>query len=82
MCSGSKGRFSSSRNFIAASFLLVLVSGCVSNDRIRVICPRPEFMDAPVAEELEAVPYDGFEDFYSWLSRIERLNEALRACRG
>jgi hypothetical protein len=39
-------------------------------------------MDAPVAEELEDVTYEGHEDFYSWLSRIERLNEALKVCRG
>jgi hypothetical protein len=53
----------------------------VSADDIRAIVPCPEFMDAPVAEELEDVTYDGHEDFYSWLSRIERLNEALAAAR-
>ncbi len=39
-------------------------------------------MDAKVAEELETVPYEGYEDLWAWLSRVERLNEALEACHG
>jgi len=75
-------RSSAGRSFIAASFLIGLVAGCVSADPIRDVCPDPVWMDAPVAEELEDVPFEGHEDLYSWMSRIERLNEALEACRG
>lgn len=39
-------------------------------------------MDDKVAEELENIPFAGYEDLWSWLSRIERLNETLEACGG
>ena len=80
--SRSKGKFSAARNFIAASCLSVLVSACVSSDPVRDVCPPPIWMDNKVADELTNIPFVGYEDLWSWLARIERLNEALEACHG
>jgi len=74
-----------SRNFIALSFLLVLASGCAllspKPSPVADVCPPPQWADDKVAEELDAVPFVGFEDFWSWFSQVERLNEALEKCR-
>ena len=78
----TSGRSSVAPSFIAASFLIAWLVGCVSADPIRDICPDPVWADSKVAEELENIPFEGYEDFWSWVSRIERLNEALEACRG
>lgn len=44
-------------------------------------CPPPQWPDEKVAEELEAIPFEGYEDFWDWMARTEVLNEQLEICR-
>jgi len=44
-------------------------------------CPPPQWADVKVAEELENVPFEGFEDFWGWVDKVEKLNESLETCR-
>lgn len=80
--SKTRGRYSRVQSFTVAIYLIGLVSACalLSSDPVTDVCPPPQWMDDKVAEELEGVPFEGHEDFWSWVSRIERLNEALEAC--
>ena len=64
--------------------LFLAVSACAFKPEPGVslsTCPPPVWMDAPVAAELEKVPQEGFGQFWAWLARIEKLNQALLACR-
>lgn len=66
---------------VAVAFAAALLAGCPSltpNPQVPV-CPPAQFMDDKVAEELEDVSFEGHEDFWEWISRIERLNEVLEA---
>ncbi len=48
-------------------------------------------MDQPVGEELQLVivdekivsgiPFAGYEDFWSWVARVDKLNYALETCQ-
>ena len=44
-------------------------------------CPPPQWLDAPVAAELEKVPQEGYANFWAWAARVEKLNMQLEACR-
>jgi hypothetical protein len=33
-----------------------------------------------VAEELENIPFHGYEDFWSWMDRLGKLKDQLDAC--
>ena len=64
---------------IAASCLTACATGLFDNTPSN--CPPwPEAGDR-VAEELEAVPFEGFEDFWEWMSRLDKLRDQLDACR-
>jgi hypothetical protein len=62
--------------WIVLFFLSGCASGVVPSD-----CPPPRDPGAEVAEELEAVPFEGFEDFWRWMADVETLNRQLDACR-
>ena len=62
--------------FIALTFL----SGCAGAS-VQSSCPPPRYPDEKVGAELETVPFEGYEDFWQWMSDIEALNEQLDACR-
>lgn len=34
-----------------------------------------------MAEELERVPYEGYEDFWDWIGRLDTLKRQLEVCR-
>ena len=34
-----------------------------------------------VAAELEKVPYNGYENFWEWLGRIDKLRQEIELCR-
>ena len=59
--------------------LILLTTACAGS--VTTSCPPPVWMDRPVGEELEAVPFDGFEDFWSWVDRVDKLNLALETCQ-
>ena len=61
---------------------LLFLSACGSAKGTNLsTCPPPQWPDAKVAEELVNVPYEGFEDTWSWIDRVEKLNEQLEVCR-
>ena len=62
------------------SCLILLVNGCASVE-IESVCPPPVWMDAPVADELEGIPFEGHEDLYDFLAQIEVLNQQLELCQ-
>lgn len=45
------------------------------------LCPAYPVGGKPVAEELKNVPYEGYEDFWEWIARINKLREELELCR-
>ncbi len=57
---------------IATSFL----SGCVKGNYSSV---PPTFPKAgeKVATELEQIPYEGFEDTWDWIGRLDKLSQEL-----
>jgi hypothetical protein len=59
---------------------LLFLSGCGAAS-VPSSCPPPRWADEKVAEELENVPYDGYEDFWQFMSDIETLNRQLEVCR-
>jgi hypothetical protein len=66
---------------VVALVVVLLLAACAwftPNPQVSV-CPPPQFADEKVAEELANVPLEGYEDFWDWISRIERLNETLEA---
>lgn len=78
--SANSARSTRNLSTIVGLCLIVLLSGCANRQAaIKTdACPFPEWMDEKVAEELETnLPYEGNEDTWSWLSRIEKLNEKL-----
>lgn len=44
-------------------------------------CPTYPVGGEKVAEELEKVPYEGYEDFWEWIGRINKLREELNLCQ-
>ena len=58
------------------------LSGCVGGKGTNLYtCPPPQWADEKVAEELESVPFEGHEDFWFWMDRVEKLNEQLELCQ-
>ena len=45
------------------------------------LCPVYPVGGKPVAEELKNVPYEGYEDFWEWVARVNKLREELELCR-
>jgi len=65
--------------FIAVLYL----TGCGSvSGTNTTVAPPPAWPDEKVAAELENVPFVGFEDFWGWMDKVEKLNEQLEAARG
>lgn len=62
------------------AIVLTSSSACVT-ESYSGPCPPWPVAGEKVAEELEAVPYEGFEDFYGWLARLDVLRDQLERCR-
>ena len=43
-------------------------------------CPRYPVGGKPVYEELKSIPYEGYEDFWEWVGRVNKLREELELC--
>ncbi len=59
--------------------LILLTTACAGS--VTTSCPPPVWMDKPVGEELQNIPYEGFEDTWSWIARVNKLNLALETCQ-
>lgn len=44
-------------------------------------CPAYPVGGQAVGKELEKVPYNGYENFWEWLGRIDKLRQELELCR-
>ncbi len=66
--------------------LLLLLGGCslfgggIQNKETSP-CPPPQYADEKVAAELKTIPFEGYEDTWAWVDRVEKLNEQLEVCR-
>jgi hypothetical protein len=60
-------------------FLTVFAVGGCSTRPIST-CPPFPVGGEKVAEELENIPFHGYEDFWSWMDRLGKLKDQLDAC--
>lgn len=61
---------------LGTSFLI----GCAS-ESVGINCLPPAWPDERVWEELDNVPITGYEDFWEWMARVEKLNGELEVCQ-
>ena len=66
---------------LIAALCLSACSSVNVTDPATTVCPPPAWPDEKVAEELQFLPYDGWEDFWTWMAKVEKLNEQLTTCR-
>lgn len=59
---------------------MLFLSGCFLASGLSNTCPDSRKPDEKVAEELDQIPFEGFEDFWDWMASVEVLNEQLDAC--
>ena len=64
------------RLLLASLFLL----GACSSTNV-TSCPPFPVAGEKVAEELETIPFEGYEDFWGWMDRVDKLKDQLSACR-
>jgi hypothetical protein len=57
-----------------------MLLGCSTKGNFNY-CPAWPYGGAKVAEELENVPYDGYEDFWEWIARLYKLKQELDICK-
>lgn len=43
-------------------------------------CPVYPIAGEAVAEELKNIPYEGYEDTWEWIARINKLKQELSLC--
>lgn len=60
--------------------LVILLLGC-STTASYDNCPYFPIGGKKVAEELENVPYQGYEDFWEWIARLYKLKQELDICK-
>ena len=44
-------------------------------------CPVYPIGGAVVGKELANLPYDGYENFWEWIGRIDKLRQELELCK-
>ena len=66
-----------SLTLIAVSFL----TGCATGVTATGACPPPQYPDAAVGAELEGVEFAAHEHFWTWMARVEKLNQQLETCQ-
>lgn len=57
---------------------MLLLSSCTTTN---YSCATYPTAGEKVAEELKNVPYEGYEDTWEWLGRIEKLKRELDLCQ-
>ena len=71
----------SSRSWVGLAFIVTLfLSGCGGAAVSSSACPPPQWADQEVAEELETIPFEGYEDTWAWIDRVDKLNQQLEEC--
>jgi hypothetical protein len=71
-----------SKSLLALSLIaMMFLSGCATRGSETSVCPPWPVGGPKVAEELENIPYHGYEDFWSWMDRLAKLRDQLEACR-
>ena len=60
--------------------LLLVLTGCFAHTNSSSCPPFPE-AGPEVAEELETIPYDGYEHTWGWLNKVYKLKGQLDECR-
>jgi hypothetical protein len=64
------------------SIVGILLTGCAGvSSKVIYVCPPFPEAGEKVGEELENIPFDGFEDFWGWMDRIGKLHDQLDECR-
>lgn len=64
---------------IGGILVALLLSGCAG--AVVSACPPSNPHDEKVSEELETIPFEGYEDLWDWIAEIEVLNEQLDECQ-
>jgi hypothetical protein len=44
-------------------------------------CPTYPVGGKAVYEELVSIPYEGYENFWEWIGRIDKLRQELELCK-
>lgn len=58
---------------------IICLSSCVQANYNN--CPVYPAAGVKVAEELEKIPYNGYENTWEWIGRINKLRQELELCR-
>ena len=59
---------------------MIVLCSCSTTEYYN-LCPTYPVGGEKVAEELETIPYGGYEDFWEWIGRINKLREELELCQ-
>ena len=57
---------------------VLFLSGCATTN---YDCPVYPIAGEKVAKELENIPYEGYENTWEWIGRINKLREELDLCQ-
>lgn len=72
-------------SYIVVAVLSGFITGIISNiqnkPRIEYFCPSFPIGGGKVGEELKKIPQEGFENFWEWIGRIDKLRQELELCR-
>lgn len=60
--------------------VVIILFGCSTTANYNN-CPAYPVGGKNVGDELKGVPYAGYEDFWEWLGRIDKLRQELELCR-
>ena len=70
-----------SRLLRALPFALVLaMTACAGASSINQ-CPPWPVAGPNVAAELETIPFEGYEHFWNWMARLDKLRDQLAVCQ-
>ena len=62
---------------------MILVMGC--SQKCEVVTYETCYVfpkgGIKVADELESIPYQNYEDFWDWVGRLDKLKQELEICK-
>lgn len=67
------------RFILSLIFLATLLWSCSATTYSN--CPIYPIGGQKVAEELQNVPYQGYENFWHWVARLDKLRQELELCK-
>lgn len=67
------------KSILNLTLLVMSLSSCssITNCRPCTVFPKGGI---EVGKELEKIPYEGYEHFWEWLGRLQKLKEELDIC--